>query len=122
HRHCLCERCAKTSRCTPARFHALFGNRRFQLLMLAAHHRLPTMYYEREYADAGGLTSYGSSAADAARPGGPYAARILKGEKPADLPVQLAVRFEFLLNLHTARTLGIEVPPMLIARADEIIE
>jgi putative ABC transport system substrate-binding protein len=100
----------------------LFSSRRFQVLMLAAHHRLPTMYGEREWVEAGGLISYGSNFADQARLVGTYAGRILKGEKPADLPVQLATKFEFILNLHTARTLGIEVPPMFSARADEVIE
>jgi ABC-type uncharacterized transport system substrate-binding protein len=100
----------------------LFSNRRFQLLMLAAYHRLPTMYGEREWAEAGGLITYGSNFGDQARQVGIYAGRILKGEKPADLPVQLATKFEFIINLHTARTFGIEVSPTLSARADEVIE
>jgi putative ABC transport system substrate-binding protein len=100
----------------------VFGNRRFQFLMLAAHHRLPTMYYEREFAEAGGLIAYGSNNADMARQVGLYAGRVLKGEKPADLPVQLATKFDFVVNLHTARTLGLDVPPGLLAIADEVIE
>ena len=100
----------------------LFGNRRFQLLMLAAHHRLPTMYYEREFVEAGGLIAYGSNLADQARQVGLYAGRILKGEKPADLPIQLATKFDFVINLHTARTLGLDVPPGLLAIADAVIE
>jgi putative ABC transport system substrate-binding protein len=102
--------------------HPLFGNRRFQFLMLAAHHRLPTMYYEREFAEDGGLVAYGSNLADMARQVGLYAGRVLKGEKPADLPVQLATKFDFVVNLHTARTLGLDVPPELLAIADEVIE
>ena len=100
----------------------LFGNRRFQFLMLAAHHRLPTMYYEREFVEAGGLIAYGSNLADQARQVGLYAGRILKGEKPADLPIQLATKFDFVINVHTARTLGVEVPPGLLAIADAVIE
>jgi len=100
----------------------LFGNRRFQFLMLAAHHRLPTMYYEREFVEAGGLIAYGSNNADQARQVGLYAGRILKGDKPADLPVQLATKFDFVVNLHTAQALGLTVPDTLLARADEVIE
>jgi len=102
--------------------HPLFGNRRFQILMLAAHHRMPTMYYEREFVEAGGLIAYGSNTTEQTRQVGLYVGRILKGEKPADLPVVLASKFEFVINLHTANTLGIELPPTLLARADEVIE
>jgi putative ABC transport system substrate-binding protein len=101
---------------------ALFTSRRVQLVTLAAIHRLPAIYYDRNSVQVGGLMSYGASIADAMRLGGIYVGRILKGEKPSDLPVTRAVKFELLLNLQTARSLGIEVPASLIATADEVIE
>jgi putative ABC transport system substrate-binding protein len=100
----------------------LFGNRRVQLVTLAAHYRLPTMYVLRDHVENGGLMSYGSSNDEQARQMGLYIGRILKGEKPSQLPVQRATKFEFVINMQTARLLGIEVPPTLRATADEIIE
>jgi putative ABC transport system substrate-binding protein len=99
-----------------------FTARRTQIVALAARYRIPANYFRRAFCDVGGLSSYAPDFADTERQAGVYIGRILKGEKPGDLPIQQPTKFEMVLNLKTSKVLGLEIPPTVLALADDVIE
>jgi len=101
---------------------AKFYAARRQIIGLAATNRLPTMYEEREFAEDGGLISYGPNVADMTRRGASFIVKVLNGAKPADLPIEQPTKLELVINLKTAKKLGLDIPPTVVARADEVIE
>jgi putative ABC transport system substrate-binding protein len=101
---------------------SLFTSRRMEIVALAAQHRVPALYFERDFAQAGGLMSYGPNISEQCRQLGVYAGRILGGQKPGDLPVKRATGLEFVINLKTAKALGLTIPQTLLATADEVIQ
>jgi putative ABC transport system substrate-binding protein len=101
---------------------AIFNSERRHLVDLVAKHRLPTVYTSRDFVDAGGLMTYGPNLADLFRRAAAYVDRILKGTKPADLPIEQPTKFELVINLKTAKALGLTIPPSLLLRADQVIE
>jgi putative ABC transport system substrate-binding protein len=101
---------------------AQFFSARREIVSLAAMHRLPAMYESRDSVDDGGLISYGASISDLTRRAATFVVKVINGAKPADLPIEQPTKFELIINLKTAKALGLEVPPMLLARADEVIE
>ena len=101
---------------------SFFANRRVQFTTLAAYHRLPAIYPQREFPEIGGMMSYGANIANQLRQAGLYAGRIVKGDKPADLPVMQPTKVEFVINLHTVKTFGLTIQETLLATADEVIQ